>query len=294
MLFVVSLWIIKRKRKTHSSKEITQITHNFQHEIGKGGFGIVYRGSLKDGTMVAVKVLSSSSSQGSKEFEAEVLLLARVHHKNLVNLLGYCDDMQHLSLVYEYMDNGTLRDHLSGKILNGDILNWNQRVNIALQAAQGLDYLHSGCTPPIVHRDIKSNNILLNRESFNNDYATHISTRLAGTPGYLDPEYYKNYGLNEKSDVYSFGIVLLEIMTVQSGDIINIIDSRLQGYFDINMAWKIIEVAMSCTSTTSEERMTMSEVVMELKQCLNINELQIEFEDTKSSIQYSSGTIASD
>ncbi|CAA6675096.1 unnamed protein product [Spirodela intermedia] len=219
MLFVVSLWIVKRKRKTQSSKgitiegnvqkregvqftyaEITQITHNFQHEIGKGGFGIVYLGSLKDGTMVAVKVLSSSSSQGSKEFEAEVLLLARVHHKNLVNLLGYCDDMQHLSLVYEYMDNGTLRDHLSGKILNGDILNWNQRVNIALQAAQGLDYLHSGCTPPIVHRDIKSNNILLNRElvakisdfglsrSFNNDYATHISTRLAGTPGYLDPE----------------------------------------------------------------------------------------------------------
>ncbi|CAA7403962.1 unnamed protein product [Spirodela intermedia] len=316
----------KREGVQFTYAEITQITHNFQHEIGKGGFGIVYLGSLKDGTMVAVKVLSSSSSQGSKEFEAEVLLLARVHHKNLVNLLGYCDDMQHLSLVYEYMDNGTLRDHLSGKILNGDILNWNQRVNIALQAAQGLDYLHSGCTPPIVHRDIKSNNILLNRElvakisdfglsrSFNNDYATHISTRLAGTPGYLDPEYYKNYRLNEKSDVYSFGIVLLEIMTgqpphqntiekthivrwvhslVQSGDIINIIDSRLQGYFDINRAWKIIEVAMSCTSTTSEERMTMSEVVMELKQCLNINELQIEFEDTKSSIQYSSGTITS-
>ncbi|CAA6667503.1 unnamed protein product [Spirodela intermedia] len=216
ILLVVSFWIIRRKRKSHSSRgvlnkknytrsaetddngrrreivqytyaEIRQITKNFQHQIGKGGFG--FKGSF------------FIISQGSKEFEAEVLLLARVHHKNLVCLLGYCDDAQHLSLVYEYMDNRTLRDHLSGEIHNASLLNWSQRVNIALQAAQGLDYLHNGCRPPIIHRDIKSSNILLNcglvakiadfglSRAFNNDSATHITTGLVGTPGYLDPRY---------------------------------------------------------------------------------------------------------
>ncbi|CAA6667508.1 unnamed protein product [Spirodela intermedia] len=272
----------------------------FNHEIGKGGFGIVYLGNLTDGTKVAVKVLSSSSSQGSKEFQSEVLLLSRVHHKNLVCLLGYCEDIQHLSLVYEYMDNGTLRDHLSGDIHNSKLLSWSKRVNIALQAAQGLDYLHNGCRPPIIHRDIKSNNILLNCElvakiadfglsrAFSNDYATHITTGLAGTLGYLDPECL-NSKLSQKSDVYSFGIVLLEIITgqpphsnstkrthivewvhskFQSGDIKNIIDP-------INIMY----------IKTSEERMTMSNTVIHLKQCLEV------IESHKSSMQKSNGTL---
>ncbi|CAA7404334.1 unnamed protein product [Spirodela intermedia] len=355
ILLVVSFWIIRRKRKSHSSRgvlnkknytrsaetddngrrreivqytyaEIRQITKNFQHQIGKGGFGIVYLGHLRDGTMVAVKVLSSSSSQGSKEFEAEVLLLARVHHKNLVCLLGYCDDAQHLSLVYEYMDNRTLRDHLSGEIHNASLLNWSQRVNIALQAAQGLDYLHNGCRPPIIHRDIKSSNILLNcglvakiadfglSRAFNNDSATHITTGLVGTPGYLDPRYYQDYRLNEKSDVYSFGIVLLEIITgqppyqksiekthivkwvhskVDRGDIMSIIDPRLQGDFNINMTWKIVEIAMSCTSTTLEERITMSNVVTQLKECVEVNESHNVLGGVNSSMQSMNDTLYS-
>ncbi|CAA7404338.1 unnamed protein product [Spirodela intermedia] len=346
MLLVVFVWLIKRKRKKYSSQgfsneqcitrsrtteenswkrksvqftyaEILQITQKFNHEIGKGGFGIVYLGNLTDGTKVAVKVLSSSSSQGSKEFQSEVLLLSRVHHKNLVCLLGYCEDIQHLSLVYEYMDNGTLRDHLSGDIHNSKLLSWSKRVNIALQAAQGLDYLHNGCRPPIIHRDIKSNNILLNCElvakiadfglsrAFSNDYATHITTGLAGTLGYLDPECL-NSKLSQKSDVYSFGIVLLEIITgqpphsnstkrthivewvhskFQSGDIKNIIDPMLKEDIDINIARKIIEVAISCTSKTSEERMTMSNTVIHLKQCLEV------IESHKSSMQKSNGTL---
>ncbi|CAA7404337.1 unnamed protein product [Spirodela intermedia] len=355
ILFVVSFWIIRRKLKSHSSagvlnknnysrstamdgngwkresvqytyEEIRQITQNFQQQIGKGGFGIVYLGHLRDGTMVAVKVLSSSSSQGSKEFEAEVQLLARVHHKNLVCLLGYCDDVEHLSLVYEYMDNKTLRDHLSGEIYDGVLLNWNQRVNIALQAAQGLDYLHNGCRPPIVHRDIKSSNILLNCElvakiadfglsrAFNNDSATHITTGLAGTPGYLDPEYYQENRLNEKSDVYSFGIVLLEIITgqlpyqksierthivrwvhskVERGDIMSIIDPKLQGEFNINMAWKIVEIAMSCATTTSEERITMSNAVTQLMECVEVNESHSVLGSVNSSMQRMNDTLHS-
>ncbi|CAA6675607.1 unnamed protein product [Spirodela intermedia] len=228
MLFAISVFLIKRKRKAYTYEDnawksagrddnawkresvqfthsdIIQITQNFQYQIGKGGFGTVYLGNLNDGTNVAVKVLSSSSLQGSKEFEAESA------SQNLVCLLGYCADSRHLSLVYEYMDNKTLKitcqdmismaDILILGIHDASLLNWNQRVNIALQSAQGLDYLHNGCQPPIIHRDIKSSNILLNRElvakladfglsrTFNTDSATHITTRFGGTPGYLAPE----------------------------------------------------------------------------------------------------------
>ncbi|CAA7404342.1 unnamed protein product [Spirodela intermedia] len=301
---IITIIIVSQINKTRMlgrvQEEMTMLGKE-KYQIGKGGFGTVYLGNLNDGTNVAVKVLSSSSLQGSKEFEAEVLLLGRVHHKNLVCLLGYCADSRHLSLVYEYMDNKTLKDHLSG-IHDASLLNWNQRVNIALQSAQGLDYLHNGCQPPIIHRDIKSSNILLNCElvakladfglsrTFNTDSATHITTRFGGTPGYLAPEYFQNDIINQKGDVYSFGIVLLEIITgqplyqnsmekthivkwihskVQNGDINNIIDPKLQGDFDINMAWKVVEIAMSCTSTTLEERMTMTDVMVQLKECLD-------------------------
>ncbi|XP_078441871.1 putative LRR receptor-like serine/threonine-protein kinase At1g05700 isoform X2 [Wolffia australiana] len=329
LIILAVLWICFRKSRSISSKdekksaggeiegvmgskkdgqftfaEIIRITSNFKQEIGKGGFGAVYFGNLDDGTKVAVKVISSSSSQGSREFEAEVMLLTRVHHRNLVRLLGYCDEKQNLSLVYEYMDNGNLRDHLSGALSNGSLLNWKQRVSVALQAAQGLDYLHNGCRPPIIHRDIKSSNILLNSQfvakisdfGLSRDFAvdaTHITTAVAGTPGYLDPEYFQNGGLNEKSDVYSFGIVLLEILTGQSpyqkseqrthivswvrsrletGDIDGIIDSQLQGDFAVNAAWNLVEVALSCTSTTSQERIAMSDVVTQLKKCMDKEE----------------------
>ncbi|XP_078442895.1 putative LRR receptor-like serine/threonine-protein kinase At1g05700 [Wolffia australiana] len=329
LMILIFIWIFLRRRKAHSPKgelvkrlglvkerdtrqrdirftnaKIKQITRNFEQEIGKGGFGPVYLGHLDNATQVAVKVLSATSSHGSREFEAEVLLLGRVHHKNLVCLLGYCDEPKHLSLVYEYMDNGNLREHLSGEISGCSLLNWRQRVSIALQAAQGLDYLHNGCRPSIVHRDIKSSNILLNSSyvakiadfglsrAFSHDNATHITTGVAGTPGYLDPEYFQNYRLDEKSDVYSFGIVLLEILTgqppymgsaekthivkwvrtrVEAGDINNIVDPNLHGDFEVNEAWKMVEVAMSCTAASSTERMPMGDVVMALKQCIEIN-----------------------
>ncbi|CAA7410055.1 unnamed protein product [Spirodela intermedia] len=282
-----------------STSDVVNITNNFDRPIGRGGFGTVYYGRLKDETEVAVKVLSTSSTQGAKEFRAEAQLLRRVHHKYLVSLLGYCKD--NLALLYEFVPQGSLADHLSGDSANINILSWRARLRIALEAAQGLDYLHCGCKPPIVHRDVKPSNILLTNNfevkladfglsrSFTNEEATHISTLIAGTPGYLDPEYYKTSRLNETSDVYSFGIVLLELVTgkppiandskrthitqyVQSrlerGDVADIADQRMCGDYDVNSIWKVIEIALSCTSPNSGDRPTISTVVVQLKDCL--------------------------
>ncbi|MQM06845.1 hypothetical protein Taro_039671 [Colocasia esculenta] len=314
--------------------EILSITHNFEKAIGKGGFGIVYLGYLPDRTQVAVKLLSQSSSQGAKEFQAEALVLTRVHHKNLVSLLGYCNDKNNLALVYEFMPQGSLATHLYGCLVQDVVhiminftfffvvfyhlffqfyidpcnpdtvkgLSWRLRITIALDSAQGLDYLHNGCKPSIVHRDVKTANILLNENFgakladfglsrlFFNEEDTHVSTAVAGTLGYLDPEYYRTYRLNEKSDIYSFGVVLLELITgrtpisggadqkihitkwvlsrIEQGDIHGIADHRLQRNYDTNSIWKVVDIAMACASSPSTQRPTMSEVVVQLKECL--------------------------
>ncbi|GLT72543.1 hypothetical protein SLA2020_444680 [Shorea laevis] len=278
--------------------ELLKITNNFERILGKGGFGTVYHGNLDD-TQVAVKILSQSSIQGFQQFQSEVKLLMRVHHRNLTTLVGYCYEGTNMGLIYEYMANGDLQEHLSGEKAN--ILNWEDRLRIMTDAAQGLEYLHHGCKPPIIHRDVKCTNILLNEnfhakladfglsKIFPTDGGTHVSTVVAGTPGYLDPEYIISNWLTEKSDVYSFGVVLLEIITsrpaiersqerthirqwvsimIAKGDIKNIVDPRLRGNFNINSAWKAVETAMACVSPTSVERPTMSQVVAELKECL--------------------------
>ncbi|KAF2323511.1 hypothetical protein GH714_035852 [Hevea brasiliensis] len=226
--------------------------------------------------------------------------------QNLTSLVGYCEEANHLVLIYEYMANGDLKHHLSGLRVNvvddpADILSWEGRLRIALGAAQGLEYLHNGCKPPIVHRDVKTTNILLDDKfqakladfglsrNFAAEGDSHVTTTVAGTPGYLDPEYHVTNWLTEKSDVYSFGVVLLEIITsrpviaktadkihlstwvssmLDKGDIKAIADPRLNVDFDINSLWKVTELAMACVSETSAERPTMSQVVMELNECL--------------------------
>ncbi|KAE8705170.1 putative leucine-rich repeat receptor-like protein kinase [Hibiscus syriacus] len=282
--------------------EVSRMTNNFERVLGKGGFGTVYHGSF-NGTQVAVKMLSESSAQGYKQFHAEVELLLRVHHRNLTPLIGYCDDGTNLGLIYEFMAKGNLSEHLSGN--SSGVLSWEQRLSIALEAAQGLEYLHNGCKPPIVHRDVKCTNILLteNLQAKLSDFGlsksfptegseTHVSTVVAGTPGYLDPEYSATNRLTEKSDVYSFGVVLLEIITgrpvidirsrdeathikqwvgsmLSNGDIKNIVDPRLRGDFDVSSAWKVVEIAMACLSRASIKRPTMIYVVTELAECLS-------------------------
>ncbi|XP_042967729.1 putative leucine-rich repeat receptor-like serine/threonine-protein kinase At2g19230 [Carya illinoinensis] len=189
---------IKSKNRQYSYSEVVKITNNFKNIIGKGGFGNVYLGKLKDETQVAVKFLSPSSNQGYKEFRAEAQLLMVVHHRNLVTLVGYCDDSENKALIYEYMANGNLQQHLS--VTNPNVLTWNERLCIAVDTAHGLEYLHNGCKPPIIHRDLKPSNILLNEymqakiadfglsRAFANESDSHVSTSLAGTLGYVDTE----------------------------------------------------------------------------------------------------------
>ncbi|XP_019196781.1 PREDICTED: probable LRR receptor-like serine/threonine-protein kinase At1g05700 isoform X2 [Ipomoea nil] len=188
---------LKSQQFTYSS--ILKMTNNLKTILGNGGFGTVYLG-YKGDCPIAVKMLSLSSVQGYKEFQAEASLLVNVHHKNLTSLVGYCMDGHNLGIIYEYMANGNLANHLSEK--SSQNLSWKKRLQIAYDAAQGLEYLHHGCTPPIVHRDIKCTNILLDdnfrakladfglSRVFPLDGSTHVTTVVAGTRGYLDPEYY--------------------------------------------------------------------------------------------------------
>ncbi|KAJ1689496.1 hypothetical protein LUZ63_013651 [Rhynchospora breviuscula] len=288
-----------------SYNDLMIITNNFKNNIGTGGFGSVYVGVLENGTQVAVKTRSHSSSQGVKEFMAEAKNLTRVHHVNLVSLLGYCLDENCMALVYEYMKEGTLQDKLRD---NTRPLTWKQRLQIAYESALGLEYLHRGCNPPLIHRDVKTNNILLNANleakiadfGLSRDFnmaATSVSTVVVGTPGYLDPEYYSSFKLSQKSDVYSFGVVLLEIITgkpaivsgghlgkwvrqkLSQGNIDSIVDPRMHGHYDVNSVWKATDVACKCIVNTSTQRPTMSAVVAELKESLN---LEIATEETYS------------
>ncbi|KAM7254475.1 hypothetical protein ACFE04_003855 [Oxalis oulophora] len=291
----------EKKSQEFTYSEVLRISRNFERVIGKGGFGTVYYGLL-DNIQVAVKMLSHLSAQGYKQFEAEVNLLLRVHHKNLTTLVGYCFDGTNMGLIYEFMDNGNLSENLSES--SKYLLNWEVRLQIALEAALGLEYLHNGCKPPIIHRDVKSTNILLDDKfqakladfglsrSFPTEGGTQLTTVVAGTPGYLDPEYYISNRLTEKSDVYSFGIVLMEIITsqpvimrpphsmeklhitkyvssmIEKGDVKSIVDPRLEGDFDLNTVWKVMELATACVVQSASRRPTMNEVVSELNECL--------------------------
>ncbi|KAL0729377.1 hypothetical protein Bca4012_025470 [Brassica carinata] len=320
---------IETKKRRFTYSEVTEMTNNFERVVGEGGFGVVCHGTV-NGEQVAVKLLSHSSTQGYKEFKAEVDLLLRVHHTNLVSLVGYCDEGDHLALIYEFVPNGDLRQHLTGKG-GRSVVNWGIRLRIAVEAALGLEYLHIGCTPPMVHRDVKTTNILLDEHykakladfglsrSFPVGGESHVSTVVAGTPGYLDPEYYHTGRLGEKSDVYSFGIVLLEMITNQpvidrnrrnshitqwvgselnGGDIAKIMDPNLHGDYDSRSAWRALELAMSCADPTSAKRPTMSYVVIELKECLvsensrrNMSRRMDSLSSTEVSMTFDSGMV---
>ncbi|PSS04010.1 Serine/threonine-protein kinase [Actinidia chinensis var. chinensis] len=192
--------------------------------IGEGGYGIVYSGVLADHTLVAVKNLLNNRGQAEKEFKVEVAAIGRVRHKNLVRLLGYCVEGAYRMLVYEYVDNGNLDQWLHGNVGDVSPLTWDIRMNIILGTAKGLAYLHEGLEPKVIHRDIKTSNILLDRQ-WNpkvSDFglakllcseSSHVTTQVMGTFGYVAPEYASTGMLNEKSDVYSFGILIMEIIS---------------------------------------------------------------------------------
>ncbi|XP_029129074.1 probable leucine-rich repeat receptor-like protein kinase At2g28990 isoform X2 [Cajanus cajan] len=344
ILFIaLGFWIIKRRQKVmlsdskkgesltskyraFSYSEILNITENLKTVIGEGGFGKVYFGILQDNTQVAVKLLSSSSAQGYKEFRSEAQLLMIVHHRNLVSLIGYCDEGENKALIYEYMANGSLHQHLS--VNNPNFLKWNERLIIAVDAARGLDYLHNGCKPPLIHRDLKPSNILLDQNmhskiadfglcrAFRSDTDSHISTLPAGTLGYVDPEFQRTGNSNKKSDIYSFGIILFELITgqhalsrtpeknvhilewvipmVETGDVHNIVDPRLKEEFNINSAWKAVEIALSCISPATAERPDISQILAELKECLSLDIVQRHVKRTKTIFEFTSLRIDSE
>lgn len=298
-------------------EDIKTITSNFVTKLGEGGFGHVYHGVLLDGVNAAVKVLSKDSRQGVDEFLNEVALLSRIHHKNLVGLLGYCTERT-LILVYEFMPNGSLYQVLHGKGVKR--LAWMDRLRIAVASAEGLDYLHKGCSPRIVHRDVKSSNILLNdkMEGKISDFGisrskscdtsggdTEMFTVVQGSFGYLDPEYAVTHIATHKIDVYAFGILLLEIITgrrpliyqktpasgeqlhilewvrplVERGDINELVDAAIANDYNLSSMWKVIDVAMMCVEHDSNGRPDMTEVSSDLNLALS---MELRKQDTTS------------
>ncbi|KAK7283500.1 hypothetical protein RIF29_13053 [Crotalaria pallida] len=214
----------------YSLKELEEATRGFEkgNVIGEGGYGIVYRGVLQDGSVVAVKnLLNNNKGQAEKEFKVEVEAIGKVRHKHLVGLVGYCAEGAQRMLVYEYIDNGTLEQWLHGDVGPVSPLTWDIRMKIAVGTAKGLAYLHEGLEPKVVHRDVKSSNILLDKKwnAKVSDFGlakllgsekSYVTTRVMGTFGYVSPEYASTGMLNEGSDVYSFGILLMELITGRS------------------------------------------------------------------------------
>lgn len=295
--------------KQFTLAEISIATSNFSEAvvIGEGGFGKVYKGFIHEGAAVAIKRCNPSSRQGFKEFQNEINFFSFCH-MNLVSLLGYCQENNELILVYEYMDQGSLDDHLYKK--QNQPLPWNQRLKICVGAARGLHYLHTGTRNPIIHRDIKSSNILLDHNLVPKiaDFGlsrivpsiqhTHVSTEVKGTFGYLDPEYYKRRKLTEKSDVYSFGVVLFEVLCGrpavnpvaveeenekvglaewalhchQSGTIDQLVDPHLEGKIRPECLIAFVDVGIQSLTKRSAERPTMGEVLSNLEKILSMQE----------------------
>ncbi|XP_076928077.1 leucine-rich repeat receptor protein kinase HPCA1-like [Bidens hawaiensis] len=284
-----------------SFAELKRCTNNFSEDnmIGTGGYGKVYKGTLDTGHVVAVKRAQQGSLQGAQEFKTEIELLSRIHHKNVVALVGFCYEQGEQMLVYEYISNGTLKDNLSGETKIR--LDWMKRLKIALDSAKGVTYLHELANPPIIHRDIKSNNILLD-EHFTAKVADfgisklvgdeskgYVSTQVKGTAGYMDPEYLLTEQLTEKSDVYSFGVVLLELLTARpplkngkyivreveeaigkSNGLYTILDESLGTFRTLGGLAKFLELAMSCLQDSGVDRPKMGDVVREIETIIEL------------------------
>nr|XP_011466697.1 PREDICTED: proline-rich receptor-like protein kinase PERK15 isoform X1 [Fragaria vesca subsp. vesca] len=296
---------------TFTYQELAMATNGFSSEnlLGQGGFGYVHKGVLPNGKVVAIKQLKAGSGQGEREFQAEVEVINRVHHRHLVSLVGYCISGAQRLLVYEFVSNNTLEFHLHG--MGRPTMTWPMRMKIALGSAKGLAYLHEDCHPKIIHRDIKAANILID-ENFEAKVAdfglaklaldtdTHVSTRVMGTFGYLAPEYASSGKLSDKSDVFSFGVVLLELITghrpidkthsftddsmvewarpllaqaLEKGNFDGLVDARLQNDYNSSEMACMVACAAACVRHSARHRPKMSQVLRALEGNLSPDEL---------------------
>lgn len=294
--------------QTFTFRELAAATNNFRPDcfLGEGGFGCVYRGQLQgSGQVVAVKQLDRNGLQGNREFLVEVLMLSLLHHPNLVNLIGYCADGDQRLLVYEFMALGSLEDHLHDLPADREALDWNTRMKIAAGAAKGLEFLHDKANPPVIYRDFKSSNILLD-EGFQpklSDFGlaklgptgdkSHVSTRVMGTYGYCAPEYAMTGQLTVKSDVYSFGVVFLELITGRKAidstqphgqqnlvtwarplfndrrKFTSLVDPRLEGRYPMRGLYQALAVASMCIQEQAAARPLIGDVVTALSYLAN-------------------------
>lgn len=286
-------------------KQLHSATGGFgkSNVIGHGAFGLVYRGVLQDGRKVAVKLMNQAGKQGEEEFNVEVDLLGRLRSPYLLPMIGFCSESNHKLLVYEFMANGGLQEHLYPVGASNNIpskLDWGTRLRIALEAAKGLEYLHEHVSPPVIHRDFKSSNILLDRNFHAkiSDFGLaklgsekaggHVSTRVLGTQGYVAPEYALTGHLTMKSDVYSYGVVLLELLTgrvpvdmkrpqgegvlvswalpqlTDREKVIDIMDPALEGQYSMKEVIQVAAIAAMCVQPEADYRPLMADVVQSL------------------------------
>ncbi|KAG2712556.1 hypothetical protein I3843_04G123400 [Carya illinoinensis] len=293
-------------------KQLHSATAGFSKSnvVGHGGFGLVYRGVLNDGRKVAIKLMDQAGKQGEDEFKVEVELLGRLHSPYLLALVGYCSDNNHKLLVYEFMANGGLQEHLYPVSSTSSIslkLDWETRLRIALEAAKGLEYLHEHVSPPVIHRDFKSSNILLDKNFHAkvSDFGLaklgsekaggYVSTRVLGTQGYVAPEYALTGHLTTKSDVYSYGIVLLELLTgrvpvdmkrppgegvlvswalprlTDRDKVVEIMDPALQGQYSLKEVIQVAAIAVMCVQPEADYRPLMADVVQSLVPLVKAN-----------------------
>ncbi|XP_027367053.1 probable serine/threonine-protein kinase PBL21 [Abrus precatorius] len=283
-------------------RELEVATDGFSEAnvIGNGGYGLMYRGVLSDGTLAAIKLLCSDGKQGERAFRVEVDLLSRLHSPYLVELLGYCADQSHRLLIFEYMHNGTLHHHLHSPNNQTEPLDWWARMRIALDCGRALEFLHEHAASPVIHRDFKSNNVLLdqNFRAKVSDFGLakmgsekrngQVSTRVLGTTGYLAPEYASTGKLTTKSDVYSYGVVLLELLTgrvpvdikrppgehvlvswalsrlTNREKVVEMVDPALRGQYSKKDLIQIAAIAAMCIQPEADYRPFMTDVVQSL------------------------------